>query len=157
MTLMETAQLLGNFGEFAGAIAVVVTLIYLALQIRQNTTSVQAATELDLMAAWNELSYFRAQSPELSDIYHRGRSGFESLQDNEVSRFEHLCYSQFNIYQAIFHQHQRGILADVIWEEHDNNLGVALRSPGVRQWLDKTSMAYSQPFRTHVDDVIENG
>ena len=39
MTLVETAQLLGNFGEFVGAIAVVVTLGYLAIQIRQNTRS----------------------------------------------------------------------------------------------------------------------
>lgn len=33
MTLMETSQLLGNFGEFVGAIAVVLTLIYLTTQI----------------------------------------------------------------------------------------------------------------------------
>ncbi len=36
MDLMDTAQLLGNFGEFVGAIAVVVTLVYLSVQIRQN-------------------------------------------------------------------------------------------------------------------------
>ena len=33
------AELLGNYGEFVGAIAVVVTLMYLALQIRQSTRS----------------------------------------------------------------------------------------------------------------------
>ena len=37
MDLITTAQLLGNFGEFVGAIAVVATLGYLAYQIRQNT------------------------------------------------------------------------------------------------------------------------
>lgn len=31
------AQLLGNYGEFAGAIAVVVTLIYLSIQVRQSS------------------------------------------------------------------------------------------------------------------------
>jgi len=43
------AQLLGNYGEFLGAIAVVITLAYLAVQIRHskialdaNTRSVQA-------------------------------------------------------------------------------------------------------------------
>ena len=35
------AQLLGNYGEFVGAIAVVVTLIYLATQIRQNTNALR--------------------------------------------------------------------------------------------------------------------
>jgi hypothetical protein len=41
MTLMDTAQLLGNFGEFFGAIAVVATLGYLAVQIRQNSNQMQ--------------------------------------------------------------------------------------------------------------------
>jgi hypothetical protein len=41
MDLMSTAQLLGNFGEFFGAIAVVVTLAYLAFQVRQNSTQVR--------------------------------------------------------------------------------------------------------------------
>ena len=38
------AQLLGNYGEFVGAIAVVITLAYLAIQIRQNTGVTRAAS-----------------------------------------------------------------------------------------------------------------
>ena len=44
MDLMNTAQLLGNFGEFVGAIAVVATLLYLAIQIRHNTRATEAGT-----------------------------------------------------------------------------------------------------------------
>ena len=42
------AQLLGNYGEFVGAIAVVVTLGYPASQIRQNNTSLRATAEVRL-------------------------------------------------------------------------------------------------------------
>lgn len=45
MTLMEASQLLGNFGEFAGAIAVVATLFYLAAQVRHSKDAVNANTE----------------------------------------------------------------------------------------------------------------
>ena len=40
------AQLLGNYGEFVGAIAVVVTLAYLAVQIRQNTASMNESRRM---------------------------------------------------------------------------------------------------------------
>jgi hypothetical protein len=43
MDHQEFAQLLGNYGEFVGAIAVVITLAYLAIQIRQNTGVTPAA------------------------------------------------------------------------------------------------------------------
>ncbi len=36
MDIQATAQLLGNFGEFFGAIAVLATLVYLVIQIKQN-------------------------------------------------------------------------------------------------------------------------
>ena len=45
MDLMDTAQLLGNFGEFVAAIGVVATLAYLAVQIRQNTRATHAASQ----------------------------------------------------------------------------------------------------------------
>ncbi len=48
MTLMETAQLLGNFGEFFGAVAVVATLAYLAVQIRQNKDATRASTHHEI-------------------------------------------------------------------------------------------------------------
>ena len=45
MTLMETAQLLGNFGAFVGAIAVVGTLVYLAIQVRHSQEAMRANTQ----------------------------------------------------------------------------------------------------------------
>jgi hypothetical protein len=50
MNLLDTAQLLGNIGEFVGAFVVVATHIYLAVQIRQNSSQIalnshQIATE----------------------------------------------------------------------------------------------------------------
>ncbi len=46
MTITELAQLLGNFGEFVGAIAVVATLVYLAIQVRHSKDAMEANTRL---------------------------------------------------------------------------------------------------------------
>ena len=56
MDLITAAQLLGNFGEFFGAIAVVATLIYLGIQIRQGNSATQAASRDAAMA--HTLSFF---------------------------------------------------------------------------------------------------
>ena len=44
MTVIELSQILGNFGEFFGAIAVVGTLIFLAIQVRQSKEATEANT-----------------------------------------------------------------------------------------------------------------
>jgi hypothetical protein len=46
MTLVETTQMLGNIGEFIGPIAVVLTLFYLAVQVRHSRESVDANTRV---------------------------------------------------------------------------------------------------------------
>ncbi len=58
MDLMYTAQLLGNFGEFFGAIAVVVTLAYLAIQVRHS----RAATEVNTNALRSAASALQAET-----------------------------------------------------------------------------------------------
>lgn len=46
MTLLETAQLLGGFGEFVGAIGVVTTLVYLSVQVRHSKQATEANTRM---------------------------------------------------------------------------------------------------------------
>ena len=42
MDIEATSQILGNIGEFVGAIAVVATLAYLAVQVRHNKEATEA-------------------------------------------------------------------------------------------------------------------
>jgi hypothetical protein len=44
MDIMSTAQLLGNFGEFVGPIAILVTLVYLGIQVRKSQIAAKADT-----------------------------------------------------------------------------------------------------------------
>ena len=42
---METIQMLGSLGEFVGAIAVVATLVYLAIQVRHSKEAMEGNTK----------------------------------------------------------------------------------------------------------------
>ena len=52
MSTLEYSQLLGNYGEFVGAIAIVVTLIYLAVQLKQNTALSKRPLSEPVQALW---------------------------------------------------------------------------------------------------------
>ena len=78
MTLMEIAQLLGNFGEFFGAIAVVATLIYLAIQIRQNSTQLRIVSHQTTLEKHSGLIANVLDVPENFD-FERLRVAFEEF------------------------------------------------------------------------------
>ncbi len=58
---METIQMLGSLGEFVGAFAVVATLIYLALEIRQKTHSLDDGSKLEMTQAYQARAEERLQ------------------------------------------------------------------------------------------------
>ena len=85
---LETAQLVGNLGEFVGAIAVVITLGYLAIQIRQNSKVVEAATSNSVTRSRNELNALLATHPELSEMILAGHQDPPSGPRRHLAAFD---------------------------------------------------------------------
>lgn len=76
-----TLQDLANIGELVGGMAVVLSLVYVGLQIRQNTTAVRSATARavhDNYAAW----YINLSGDaDLNQIVIKGLKDYSSLEE----------------------------------------------------------------------------
>jgi hypothetical protein len=117
MDLLAITGLLGNIGEFVGAIAVVGTLGYLAVQIRQNTeqiganaASLEASTYQSLMAHIIDLNRVLAADSELSEIVVRIRAG-EVPDGADMTRFVQHQMSLLRYGDMAFHQYEKGLLS----------------------------------------------
>ncbi len=112
MSIME----LGALGEFVGAFAVVATLIYLALQIRQNSAMLEQNHEFSrasILQGSNVMySTFRglvAGDAGLARIYSRALSE-EALEDDEAIRFEAYLEMYFAWVETLLNHLPTGLL-----------------------------------------------
>ena len=78
---------LGNIGDFVGGIGVIVTLAYLALQIRQNTAATKADSYQSVIALASEWSRDLSLDAEICDVLDRGARDLGSLDHIERIRF----------------------------------------------------------------------
>lgn len=118
MDLMSTAQLLGNLGEFLGAIAVVVTLVYLAVQIRQNTTALHSSTWQAIQNAEQAFDQSLACDGEAARIWvHGANSGLDSF-DDPAERFRCLLIGKQLVdqFQTHHYHHERGLIDPELWQ-----------------------------------------
>lgn len=94
MDLMQTAQLLGNFGEFVGAVAVVATLGYLAVQIRNSNRQNQRDAIRHTWDSLNATIDRFSESIETASIINRGRANRDSLDEDEwlIFQFIHIRF-----------------------------------------------------------------
>ena len=141
MTIFE----LGALGEFFGSIAVVVTLIFLILQIRQNTNSMDASRKVAMAMAYQsraeaaqDMTLRIAESKDLSVIMEKLEAvGFpndpnsiNSLDALELRRVRAIMLAQQIRVDNQFYQYQHGMLDE---EYYDSNfkMQVGIMAPGL--------------------------
>jgi len=147
-------EALGALGEIVGALAVIVTLVYLSVQIRQNTkasriAAVQAASENS-----SRFSELIAADPELGEIFWRGLREPDSLEQAQRRQF----LSVLNVFirrEAVsFYLHQEGIMPDELWAARVESLRGAVNQPGMQLYLDTVGDSLPADFREFLHATV---
>ena len=86
---------IGAIGEVVGALAVVLTLAYLTVQLRQNTAAVRRAANRGVVEDANSWRYRLIENAEVSEIFRTGLANPESLDANSKYRFRMLLDALF--------------------------------------------------------------
>jgi hypothetical protein len=151
-----TLQDLGNLGELVGGAAVVVSLVYLAIQIRHNTRGLDQNTEL-MRLSFEEairreaVGYCAtiASKADLADVWVGGLAGEARLDRVESARFELLMVAAVAILRAQFDAHQRGL--------YPENRGAFFRfvagTPGFQEWWGRRGTLDDREFAAYVESL----
>jgi hypothetical protein len=146
---------IGAVAELIGAAGVVASLAYLAVQIRSNTRSAQAATYQGLAQGVLDGNRDVFANPETASFLERALSTDEPFDPVAQRRWLAYCSAQFRHYDNVFHQHQMGSLRD---SEFRSLISVArfnLRSARLRQsWRDMRGM-FDDPYRSYMDELAD--
>jgi hypothetical protein len=138
MTLMETAQLLGNLGEFVGAIAVVVTLGYLATQVRHsrvateaNTKQLQSGSLQNMTERLHNRLLFLAADPVAADLTFRMSRDPDSLSEMEQFQAVMLIAANVTDLEEAYRQVGLGTLPEAALNSRVTQFKQTLQSPFV--------------------------
>ena len=148
-------EALGALGELVGAAAVVVSLVYLAMQVRAGARATQAETEMEAARMWSEFHARVAHSPDMTRIWDLGHTDPSAMSDRERQRFVWLVAEYFFLVEGLFKQQQRGFLSTGTWSAHERTLAGVLENEIVREWWSSGVSPYGDAFRQHVDRLAE--
>jgi len=147
-------QDLGSLGEVVAAAATVITLVYLALQIRQNSkTQIVNATFQALDPTW-DFAFVPAQSPQLTTVAVKGLRDFHNLNDEERLQFVMWCMAILNAYDNLVGLYEIGMVPDETLENALVSAGWFFRSPGLRQYSKTREGPRSKKLEMYLDRFI---
>ncbi len=110
MTLQDWASI----SDIIGAIAVLVTLIYLALQIRQFNKGLRTSTFHTTMQEFNQVNITQLD-PSLAGLLDKALSDFDSLSELEKLQFGWIVRTYVNIWENMYQQYLEGACPESYW------------------------------------------
>jgi hypothetical protein len=145
---------LANLGQVIGAVAVVISLIYVAYQIRQNTNAVRAATAQSVHEHFANWYHLLASDGELSAVLIAGLQDYASLSEKDKGRFIATFMAFLSYSQNAFLKWRQGLLAPSLWAGWEQIIMNFTGSPGGRAFWKERAYLFGEDFRRHVEDDV---
>jgi hypothetical protein len=154
---------LGALGEFVGAIGVVVTLIYLASQIRQNTVQLEQNASMAKAAAVNNSNIALRQtrqaiftSQEVSQLFLAGNDDTSNLTALELVRYRFMIQNITDVMLDIYSQTLETNFSPENWETQGVNLVQRILDTNGGRWFwENFQQNYPSGFRKEVERILE--
>ena len=147
-------EAISAIAETIGVIAVVVSLIYVSIQIRQNTKVARAATRQAIAESTENLGSDLISNGEMAEIFIKHLNGKE-LSPVENLRLQSRCYRDMAHWENIHYQFCEGLVSNDQWIGFRRNLAALLAIDVYRQYWDSESFHYSDAFRAEIASILK--
>ena len=141
---------IGAVGEVLGALGVILTLGYLAVQIRVNTKAMNNQSTHDAQEFITVSCLPLVEDAEVTEIYVRGMKSFEDLNEIEQVRFHYLCTQRIHAAAA-----NMNLIHDkVINRETQFWIERMMRNDGFRAWwVQRGQWVVAASFRAMAEEL----
>ena len=150
-------EIVASTGEWAGAIAVVASLIYLARQIQLSNQQTRAAARYSFLDAYGRANAALSETLQSASVYRRG------LDDSDLTHDESMQFllqlGQFlNTWSVMYDLFQEDELPDNQWHLVKSDIVSAFSTPGGRRFWDEVGRINGHAtFAEFVDKLLAEG
>ena len=144
---------LASIGSLVSGVAVLGSLIYLALQMRQTDRNQQALIRHGRVTRGVDFQVAQAD-PGVADAFRHGLQNPEEITQREISQFLTLCRAFFLHLEDSFFQHEEGLLNEDAFATVLSGSRRIARFPGYRTAWESTRLGHAGRFRDFMDEIV---
>ena len=144
-------EAIGAVGEVLGALGVIATLGYLAVQIRQNSRMLRSTTYQSAIQSMSEFTTALIADRELMRLFVTGRKDLNAIKSEDRDIFTTILLNMFYNYESHFYQLQDGTLNPEIWEGRHRFIQRIIQEKGTAEWWAQSKWLFGTQFQDYVD------
>ncbi len=148
-------EIAASVAEIIGAVAVLVSLIYVANEIRQNTVASRASMHQQYIDTQTNVNRAMSDDPEIAALVARANRDYESLSDEELVRLQFIMFNHFNQWHLAFTTQRNSMLESEMFRTIVRGYtGYMQSSVAFQKMWEACGYAYDRAFQEHVASVI---
>lgn len=148
---LMTLEHLSFLAQIVGAVGVLASLIFVGLQIRQNTQSQHVVAVESLAAAIAAINVPAMQSPVLGTALAKALKDWTVASHDERVIAHYFLFSFFKLHEQAWYQYKSRVLDHTQWIGWENLIRVYYHSPGIQQvWWPSRCQAFSPQFQAYL-------
>lgn len=143
--------------EVLGGIGIIVSIIYLAVEVSQNSANTEVRNHLAIVDQIQELRTAVIESEEFADIRLRGDAGLANLDENERLRYRNWAFNSLDLWESTLIMYMRGGTSEQVWTVYNSGWCSSLRkSLGLQEvFLDLQDTSFAEEFAVHVNNCLD--
>jgi hypothetical protein len=147
-------EMLTAIGQLATVCIGVPSIIYFAIQLREQNRERRQSAVNALTVQWGELTNALHEDGEFTAIYLRGVQSFHDLDAVSKLRFSAFQNRFFKNFEGMYYSRREGILSTELWDEIDRTMSDFLAYKGIQEWWQTRRHWHTEAFARVVDGII---
>jgi hypothetical protein len=126
----------GAIAEVAGVLGIVISLVYVGVQVRQNTMQLRQDNLRETMRGTLDNYWYFHRNDAAFEIFRQGCVSFEELPPKDKAHFHSIVVDLSFYFGLVLEMHHAGLVDDIALEMSERFFLAVLSTPGGKQWWE---------------------
>ena len=122
------SELLTRWTAIITNIAVIMGLLFVGLEFRNNTRAIEAERMDSLIQGLSDINSIILTDAAFAELFYQAYKDPESLKGSSLDRVQHLMIASYNHFQSVHLAHEADLLSDEIYDVQRAGVGFAFSS-----------------------------
>ena len=143
-----------HFSEIAASIVVVLSIIYLGLEINQNTIALQNESHLAVNQTLSQFDVAAAMDQEFHQILTTATRAPSEVSEEEFARYSTFITPRIGIWEYMFLAKRKDAIGESTWEAFDPYFKSMICTNGYRLVWREAETGFAESFRLYLNNVV---
>ena len=149
-----TLEAIYYVSQIVAVIGIFASLIFVGLQVRQNTKAIKATSHHAITDSFNAINNLILSDPKVARIMRLTLAGSEEFNEDERISSNYMLLANMRIFETLYYQYKNGTLDKQLFDAELKTLKWVVGLPGFLAWWPVNPISLSDEFRAFIDGLI---